>query len=189
MTINITNSISVNTNDYLLSVKTMLEELILYYRVPFNADNTTVTAFNGLELTDFAGLNDFFANYIKIKEIRPNLEHLLGFSVFIPFDFDENCKQDIILTLLIRSEWCTDTKIKQNRLIDYIRFTLLERDFFWSGDIATDINSSNTQNENVSNYRIASFSEYNQKDWFITQLQDNYIISQMSFKFKIFKNN
>lgn len=179
--------ISTNSNDYLLCVKTMLEEVITYYRL--NGNNSAKVAFNGLELTDFAGLKDYLANYQLIKESKPTLEHLLGFSLSIPFDFKIDCRQDINLTILLRSEYCSDTKIKQNKIIDFLRFTLLQSSFFWSGEIATDINLANNLNSNSKKYRIGSFSELSLKDWYQTMLVENYVISQMNYKFKIFKNN
>jgi hypothetical protein len=181
------NPVSINSNDYLLCVKTMLEEVIAYYRL--NGDNSVKVAFAGLELTDFAGLKDYLANYQLIKEAEPSLEHLLGFNLSIPFDFKLDCKQDINLTILIRSDYCTDTKIKQNKIFDFLRFTLLQGTFFWSGEVATDINSLNTVNVNPRKYRIGSFIETNQKDWYQASLVDNHVISQMNYKFKIFKNN
>jgi len=177
--------IKVNTNDFLLSIKQLLTEVILYYRA--NGDYTQKQVFMGLELTNFAGLDDFLASYPKIKEAKPNLEHLLGFSLIVPFDFDFSCKQDVILAVLIRSEYCSDTIVKQNRLNDFLRWTVLDKNFFWSGEIATDFEASNLINSNPSQYRITNFTEYEQKNWIQSQLKDNYVVSQMSFKLKIFK--
>lgn len=183
--INIENKININSNDFLLSVKTMFEEIIKYYRL--NGDYTIKTAFDGLFLTEFAGLNDYISNYSKLKQNNLNLNHLIGFNLSIPFDFSFDCKQDVILTVLIRSEYCTDTRILQNKIYDVMRYTLLDNRFFWSGEIATDFEVTNQTNTNITKYRIASFSEYNQKDWLQTRIDDNYIISQQTYKFKIFK--
>jgi hypothetical protein len=75
--------------------------------------------------------------------------------------------------------------LKQNRIFDFIRYTLTDKNFYWQGDIATNINATNTQNIDVSSYRINNFSEINQQKWVQTQTKDNYVVSQQSFQFLI----
>lgn len=184
--INITNEIEINSNDYILAVKTLFEELIFYFR---NKTNLTKASFDGLELTDFAGLNYVFANYQEIKKARTNLETLLGFSISIPNDFDIECRNKINLDLILRSEICSDITLKQNHIFDYLRYSLTDRQFFWQGKIATDINNTNSENINSTDYTISNFIEVNQDRWIQSQLQDNYVISQQSYTFNIHRNN
>jgi hypothetical protein len=183
--LNITNEIEINSNDYILSVKTLFEEIILYGR---GQNLLTKASFNGLEMTEFAGLNYAFANYNEIKKTKPNLETLLGFSLNIPTNFDLQCNQKIELGIVLRSEWCSDIILKQNKIFDTLRYILTYQDFFWDGEVATNINLTNTQNTDISKYRINHFEEINQSKWIQSQSQDNYIISQQFYTFLIHKN-
>jgi hypothetical protein len=191
--INIENTITINSNDYILAIKTLLEELIQFYRiVPVIATvptpNLTTKSFDGAEPTDFAGLNYVFANYQELKLTKTTLETLLGFDIVIPSNFDLECNNKIQVDIILRSEVCSDIILKQNRIFDFIRYTLTDSNFYWSGGIATNINSTNTQNIDISNYRINNFSEINQQKWVQTQTKDNYVVSQQSYQFLIHKN-
>lgn len=181
----------INSNDYYLAVKTMLEEVINYFQgLPSNnQNNSIIEAFTNLKLTEFAGLEYFTANFQKQKELNPNLETLLGFELKIPSNFDLGCNQDIELTLLFQSEYCTDIKLKQNKLFDIFRYTLKDNCFFWQGEIATDIDTTNSSNQNISKYRITNFQEIQNQNWVQSQFdqKSNYIFSQQQYKFKIFK--
>lgn len=181
----------INSNDYYLAVKTMLEEVINYFQfIPSNnQNNSIIEAFTNLKLTEFAGLEYFTANFQKQKELNQDLETLLAFELKIPSNFDLGCNQDLELTLLFQSEYCTDIKLKQNKLFDIFRYTLKENSFFWQGEVATDIDQANTNNLNASKYRITNFSEIDGKNWVQSQFdtKSNYIFSTQTYKFKIFK--
>jgi hypothetical protein len=190
--INIENTIVINSNDYIIAIKTLLEEFILHYRIVPSVNtvltpNLTTKSFDGVETTKSAGLNYVFSNYQEIKKNLPNLENLIGYYLSIPTNFDLDCNNKIQLDIIIRSEWCSDIVLKQNRIFDYLRYTLTDRNFNWQGPVATDINDTNTQNTDVNNYLINNFYEIEPKKWIQSQLQDNYVVSQQSYTFLIHK--
>ena len=182
--------IRINSNDFDLAVKTMLEEIITYYRIlPVTDSNYSQNiAFLGLEVVDFAGLNYIYSNYQELKKTKPNLEHLIGFSIKVPTDFDKSCNNNIELTLAVRSQYCTDVILKQNKIFDILRYTLTQKDFYFESNIATDILPNNLSNTNQTKYRLNFFTETNQNQWIRSQSDDqNYINSIQKYNFKIIK--
>lgn len=182
--ININDKVIINSNDYFLAFKTLLEEMILFYRA--SSDPFVKDIFNSTEVTENAGISYHFNNYQKLQEDITTLKHLIGFDLTIPNAFDFGCNNKLEVTLAIKSEWCSDTVLLQNKLFDLLRYTLKNQTFYWEGEIATDVNSTNDQNTNTRKYRIITFSEINPNVWGQSRLSDNYVLSQMNFTFNIF---